>query len=61
MTEKYWAMVEVGCWSRFDAVVQKVAVDERAAETTAGKDQSVSQVMTQLPHAGDLSETVVCN
>ena len=49
-------------------VVQKVAVDEQAAEifgggvkTSAGSDQSVPQVMTQLSHAGDLSETVVCN
>ena len=61
MTEKYWAMVEVGCWSGFDAVVQKVAIDKQTAEVFAGRDQSVPQVMTQLPHAGDLSEIVVCN
>ena len=42
-------------------VVQKVAVDEQTAEASAGRDQSVSQVMTQVPHAGDLSERVVCN
>ena len=45
----------------WQVVVQKVAVDEQAAETSAGRDQSVSQVMTQLPHAGDLSETVLYN
>ena len=61
MTEKCWAMVEVGCWSRFDAVVQMVADDKQTAKTSAGRDQSVTQVMTQVPHAGDLSETVVCN
>ena len=35
-----------------------MAVDEQTAEVFGG---SVSQVMTQLPHAGDLSERVVCN
>ena len=38
-----------------------MAVGEHTAEVFGGRDQSVSQVMTQLPHTGDLSETVVCN
>ena len=41
-------------------VVQKVAV-EQTAKITAGGNESVPQVMTQLPHAGDLSATVVYN
>ena len=64
MTEKYWAMMEsmfVVYSLLWHVVVQKLAVGEQTAETSAGKDQSVSQVMTQVPHAGDLSETAVCN
>ena len=64
MTEKYWAVVEsmfVVYSLVWHVVVQKVVADEQTAETSAGRDQSVSQVMTQAPHAGDLSETVVCN